>query len=226
MADFFNEALSKGYDEKNSKLAAISDTMHFLIRLILKDLPAQARILCVGVGTGAEIFSLTQDHPEWRFVGVDPSSSMLDVCRKRLKDAGMEERCDLIHGYAEDVPEGENFDAVLSILVGHFVKREERASFYSTMQKRLKPGGFLINTEISSDLDSPEFPSLLKQWEKVQTLMGATPESLKALPDVLRNTLCVLPPSDVENLIREGGISLPVRFFQSFMIGGWYGKKE
>lgn len=225
MTDYFNADASRHYDEKNKKLAPIADAMHFLIRLVLKDLPAQARILCVGVGTGAEIFSLAQDHPGWSFTGIDPSAAMLDVCRARLEDAGLSDRCQLIHGYAGDAPAGETFDAALSILVAHFVPRGERQNFYQSMTARLKPGGYLVNTEISFDLDSDAYPSMLKNWTRVQALMGGTEESLKALPDLLRDKLCVLAPEETQNLICASGIATPVRFFQAFMITGWYGQK-
>lgn len=39
----------------------------------------------MGVGTGAEILSLSSAYPEWTFVGMDSSVSMLDVCRARLE---------------------------------------------------------------------------------------------------------------------------------------------
>lgn len=224
-ADLFNKDMSQSYDAKNSRLAAISDNMHFLIRLILKDLPPQARVLCVGVGTGAEILSLAAAYPSWSFVGVDPSASMLAVCQQRLTEAGIMERCALIEGYVHDVPAAEDFDAVLSILVAHFVARQDRLGFYQDMQKRLKPGGRLINTEISFALDTPEYPAMLKNWASVQELMGATPESLAALPDILRDKLSVISPADTEHLLRDSGFPLPVRFFQSFMIHGWYGLK-
>lgn len=226
MSDFFTKEISKAYDEKNSKLAPIADNMHFLISLILKDLPTHSRILCVGVGTGAEILSLSKEYPEWSYVGIDPSASMLEVCKQRMKTAGIMDRCELIHGYVQDLPFGEGFDAVLSVLVAHFVKREERLSFYQNMQQRLKKGGYFINTEISFDLNSIEFPLMLKNWERVQMLMGATSDSLKLLPSLLKDTLTVLPPSETENLIRSSGISLPIRFFQALMISGWYGIKD
>ncbi len=54
--DFFSGEAALAYDEKNMKLSRISDCLHFLVGLILKNLPRHARILCVGVGTGAEIF--------------------------------------------------------------------------------------------------------------------------------------------------------------------------
>ena len=44
--------------------------MHFLIRLLLEGLSPKARVLCVGVGIGAEVLSLAAAHPEWRFLGI------------------------------------------------------------------------------------------------------------------------------------------------------------
>ncbi len=224
-AAFFTTDVSAAYDKRNSGLAPIADNMHFLIRLVLKDLPPNARILCVGVGTGAEILSLAHAYPAWTFVGVDPSAPMLAVCRERLINAGLMERCTLIHGYVQDIPAEAHFDAVLSILVSHFVQQEARVDFYRTMQERLKPGGYFIDTEISFDLDSSAFPLMLQSWSRVQEIMGATPESLQALPHMLKEMLTVLPPATVEALMRAGGIDMPVRFFQSFMIQGWYGIK-
>jgi tRNA (cmo5U34)-methyltransferase len=224
LIDHFSSA-ARSYDEKNQQLAPIADNMHFLIRLILKDAPARARVLCVGVGTGAEIFSLARAFPEWTFVGVDPAAGMLDVCREKLRAAGVLERCELIQGYVHEVPSGENFDIALSILVGHFVKREDRVSFYRAMTDRLRAGGTLVNTEISYDLDSPEFPLMLKNWESVQLLMGASPESISNLSQVLRDMLSVISPQDTEILLKKSGIQVPVRFYQAFLIGGWYGIK-
>lgn len=224
--DHFSSA-APAYDEKNQQLAPIADNMHFLIRLILKKMaPARARVLCVGVGTGAEIFSLANAFPEWTFVGVDPSIGMLDICRDKLKSADVLNRCELIHGYVQDVPPGENFDITLSILVAHFVKLEDRLSFYKAMADRLCDKGILVNTEISFDLNSKEFPLMLKNWESVQQQMGATPESLANLSKVLREGLTVISPEETEGILSQSGIQLPIRFFQAFMISGWYGLKS
>lgn len=223
---FFNKDASLAYDERNRQLAPIADCMHFLIRLVLREFPARAHVLCVGVGTGAEILSLSKAFPEWTFVGVDPSTPMLDVCRERLAAAGVSDRCELIHGYVHDVPPGEKFDVTLSILVAHFVQREDRLGFYKAMYDRLRPNGYLINTEISCDVNAEEFPSMLKNWEGVQSMMGATTESLANLPRQLKEMLPIISPKETENLLKQSGIHLPVRFFQAFMICGWYGKKR
>ncbi len=218
---FFNQELADAYDQRNAGLKPISDCLHFLMRLTLADLPSDARVLCVGVGTGAEILSLAQAYPGWSFVGVDPSAEMLGVGRHRLDQAGVADRCTLIHGYVDNVAET-GFDAVVSLLVAHFIQREGRPVFYAAVHDRLKPGGRYLSAEISGDLDGPEFPALLDDWKQVQTLMGATPEALAKLPDMMRDVLGVLPVAKTEAFWRAAGFTQPIPFFQAFMIRGWH----
>ena len=223
-SNLFNRELADAYDRRNSALAPISDGLHFLLRLVLADLPTDARVLCVGVGTGAEILSLAKAYPGWSFVGVDPSEDMLAVGRGRLEQAGVLDRCQLLHGYVQDAPR-DGFDAVVSLLVAHFIKREDRLAFYSAIHDRLKPGGHFASAEITGDLDAPEFPDVLEDWKRVQVLMGATPESLSTLADTLRNALSVLSPAETEALWRAAGFPKPVPFFQAFMIRGWHAQR-
>jgi tRNA (cmo5U34)-methyltransferase len=224
--DFFTEELAGKYDERNSQLAPISDGLHFLTRLILEDHPARSRVLSVGVGTGADILALAKAFPTWSFVAVDPSLSMLNVCRERMKSADLLDRCEFVHGFVDDLPYEPEFDVATALLVGHFVKRENRSSFYGGILNRLRDGGCFINAEISFDLDSATFPSMVKNWQSVQRLMGGTGESLKAVPQQLRETLTVLSPDEVEEILANSGVGTPVRFFQAFMIAGWYTVKQ
>lgn len=222
---FFNQQMADGYDRRNSALAPISDGLHFLIRLILADLPADARVLCVGVGTGAEVLALATAYPGWSFVGVDPSEEMLAVARRRLDEAGVSHRCELMHGYVEDVPQ-QQFDAVVSLLVAHFIPREDRRPFYTAIHDRLRPGGRFVSAEICADLDAPGFPQMLEDWKQVQSLMGATPESLAKLSDMMRDVLRVLPPGETEAMWEDAGFPSPTPFFQAFMIRGWHAPKR
>lgn len=221
LIDHFSDT-ARNYDEKNAALSTIGDNMHFLIRLILQRMPARAGVLCVGVGTGAEILSLARSFPEWSFVGVDPAVGMLEVCGERLEKAGLMNRCELVHGYVQDLPQDEKFDVVLSILVTHFVKYEDRLGFYQEMWTRLRNKGCFISTEISYDLNSDAFPFMLKNWEAVQSLMGANVESLVKLPQMLREQLAIISPEETEVLLKKCGMDVPVLFFQAFMINGWY----
>lgn len=222
--NFFTKEVAQRYDERNSRLNRISEAMHFLIGLVLKNLPEKSKVLCVGAGTGAEIIFMAEAFPQWSFVALEPSLDMLNICRERVQALGYAERCEFFHGYINDYEPGE-FDAVLSVLVAHFIKKEDRQAFFNNMTSRLRTGGCLINVELSYDLDSPDFAQMLKGWEEVQRLMGATPESIAALPALLRNTLHILQPSATESFMRASGIAMPVRFFQALMMCGWYGTK-
>lgn len=222
---FFNQEIADAYDRRNSGLKPISDSLHFLMRLVLADAPAEARVLCVGIGTGAEILSLAKTFPGWTFVGVDPSAEMLGVCRHRLTEAQVMDRCELIEGYVQDVSESD-FNIVVALLVAHFVQRRDRPGFYSAIHDRLKPGGLFVSAEISADLEDLAFPALLEDWKQVQTLMGATPDSLAKLGDMMRDVLGIVSPATTEALWREAGFSSPIPFFQAFMIRGWHATRD
>ncbi|MBX3020122.1 MAG: class I SAM-dependent methyltransferase [Bdellovibrionales bacterium] len=226
VTEFFDKSPSGAYDERNRKLAPISDNLHFLTGLALKGLPADARILCVGVGTGAEILGLAHAYPGWTFDGVEPSAAMLDDCRKRLDQAQLLSRCQLFKGYLSEFVSTQKYDAVLCVLVMHFVRDiSERAKMFQDMAGRLNPGGMLVNAEISYDLSAEKFPDILEKWKQVQILMGATQESLDQLPKMLRDQLLILPPAKTEELIRAAGFSEAIQFFQSFLIHAWYARK-
>lgn len=44
----FDQERALSYDKHAAKLAPMRDALHFLIRMVLSELPADARILCIG----------------------------------------------------------------------------------------------------------------------------------------------------------------------------------
>lgn len=65
----FDQKVASSYDNRWAKLAPIRDSLDLFIRAILCELPTDAQILCVGVGTGAELIALAQEFPQWQFGG-------------------------------------------------------------------------------------------------------------------------------------------------------------
>jgi tRNA (cmo5U34)-methyltransferase len=51
----FGRKMAANYDKGNAVFAPIRDSLNFIVRTILAELPTDARILCVGVGTGSEL---------------------------------------------------------------------------------------------------------------------------------------------------------------------------
>jgi tRNA (cmo5U34)-methyltransferase len=213
------------YDAVNSPLKPILDALHFLLRLTLVDAPANARVLCVGVGTGADILALADANPGWSFTGVDPSPDMLAVAHRRLDEAGVIDRCQLLTGYASDVPD-RGFDIAVSLLVAHFVKREDREPFYAAIHDRLAPGGRFASAEICADFAAPDFPVAMHLWNQVQLARGADPQSLEELPGILRERLGVIPPDETPPLLRDAGFVDVAPFFQASLIHGWHARKR
>jgi hypothetical protein len=84
----FDQAHAAIYDQRFAELAAMRDALHLLTSAVFADLTADARILCVGAGTAAELIYLAQKFPQWRFTAVEPSSPDLPdsclVCEARL----------------------------------------------------------------------------------------------------------------------------------------------
>src|SRR3546814_17776493 len=57
-----------GYDTQWARMAPIRDSLHFLLETVFAGLPDDARLLCVGAGTGAAIAPLAERFPGWRFL--------------------------------------------------------------------------------------------------------------------------------------------------------------
>jgi tRNA (cmo5U34)-methyltransferase len=225
-SEFFNQKVAEAYDERFSKISAVRDNLSLLIRLVLEDLPADARILCVGVGTGIEVVELANAYPQWRFTGVEPSASMLDVCRSKLAKAGLMDRCELVHGYVADLPPAGAFDAVLCLLVTQFeTDAALRQKMFDDMAAQLRAGGYLINAEISGDMSSAKFRDIFEKWKAMHRYAGATAPDADNMINTLKEHVAVVPPTVIERHLHNSGLSEPVQFYQSLLIHAWYSRK-
>src|SRR5688572_10214918 len=112
-----------GYDKQWAKLAPVRDGLHFLLESVFARLPAEAKVLCVGVGTGAELAHLAKKFPRWSFTAVEPSSAMLDVCRRRAESDGFASRCSFHEGYVDSLSlsSDDMYDAATCFLVSQFI---------------------------------------------------------------------------------------------------------
>src|SRR3546814_18994911 len=77
---------------------------------VFAGLPDDARLLCVGAGTGAEIAHLAQRFPGWRFLALDPAPGMLDACRARVERDGFADRCEFPAGLVDTLSDAASFD--------------------------------------------------------------------------------------------------------------------
>ena len=215
-----------GYDKQWAKTAAIKECLHFLLDSMFAELPADARVLCVGVGTGVELAYLAERHPRWRFTAVEPSAPMLDVCRERAARHSFVDRCDFHEGYLDSIPNLPLHDAATCILVSQFIlDTKARAEFFRSISRRLKVGALLASADLASDVQTPEYEVLLRAWMSMMSSADISPENIDRMRKAYANDVGVLPPRTVESIIEAGGFERPVLFFQAGLIHAWVSRR-
>lgn len=217
---------ASGYDKQWARMVPIRDGLYFLLESIFADLPADARILCVGAGTGAELAYLARIFPRWRFTAVDPSGAMLNVCRQRANAEGYIARCDFHEGYLDSLPIKDRHDGATCFLVSQFILAQEmRSEFFRAIADRLVPGGVLASSDLASDVGSNAYAALLRIWINVMSSAGIQPEVLERTRAAYAKDVAILPPERIASIIASAGFEPPVQFFQAGLMHAWFSKR-
>ncbi|MFJ4374685.1 class I SAM-dependent methyltransferase [Pseudomonas japonica] len=211
-----------GYDQQWAGMAPLRETLYCLLGALFVGLPRDARILCVGVGTGAEIGYLAQRFPGWRFTAVDPSGAMLDVCRERAARGGFAERCEFHEGYLETLDSAARHDAGTCFLVSQFfVDARLRTAFFGEIARRLKPGGLLASADLAGDTTAPAYETLLHSWMTLMSAAGVQPDMLERARAAYARDVAILPAARVGEIIEAAGFERSLVFFQAGLMQGW-----
>ncbi|MBC7200713.1 MAG: class I SAM-dependent methyltransferase [Pseudomonas balearica] len=214
------------YDERWARTAPIRDALHFLLQAVFAPLPAEARVLCIGAGTGEEILHLAQCRPGWTFTAVEPSGAMLQVLCDKATRAGIEQRCQFHEGYLETLPEQAPFDAATSLLVSQFMlERDARIDFFRDIAARLGPGAILASSDLAADVTTPAYAALLETWLNMMSIAGIPAAGLEQMRAAYARDVAILPPAQVAAIIEAGGFASPVPFYQAGLTHAWYARR-
>lgn len=179
--DFLNHFLSMGIDRKWRKKAVAR----------LRDLHPEY-ILDVATGTGDLALEALSLQPK-RITGVDLSEGMLEIGRKKIREAGKSNLIELLKGDSENLVFGDNtFDACT---VGFGVRNFENLDKgLAEIYRVLKPGAMFVVLEFSKPRVFPVkqlyhfyFNAILPFWgryiSKNQSAYTYLPESVRHFPD-------------------------------------------
>lgn len=199
------DQMAPGYDKRWERTAPITQCLYFLLESVFAALPEDARILCVGAGTGSEILHLADRFPGWRFTAVEPAAAMLDVCRRRAGEAGIADRCTFHEGYLDTLPAGAPHQAATCFLVSQFIlDKTARSGFFEKIAERLVPGGVLASSDLSTQQDAAGYDDLLRVWQRATTPTDVTDEGLRRMKATYAKDVAVLPPAEVAAILRAG----------------------
>lgn len=214
------------YDTQWAKTAPLRHCLHLLLDSLFAELPTDARILCVGVGTGTELAHLAAQNPGWRFTAVEPAAAMLDVCRQRAERDGFAARCHFHEGYLESLPAAAAHDAATCFLVSQFIlEPPARSALFAEIAERLTPGGLLASSDLAADVDSAEYEVLLTAWMHMMAAAEVSPETMARMRQAYARDIGVLSPERTAAIIAAGGFTLPVPFFQAGLIHAWLSRR-
>ncbi|OZC02970.1 class I SAM-dependent methyltransferase [Rubricoccus marinus] len=217
---------AKGYDAQWEGMAPLRDALYLLVKTAFVGLPTNARVLCVGVGTGVELAYLARSFPAWRFTAVEPSGTMLDVCRQRAEREGFASRCVFHQGYLDSLPTEDAHDAATCFLVSQFIlDREARSGFFRGIAERLRPGGLLASSDLARGAGSDAFDVLLRAWLTLMAGADVSAEQVERSRKAYAKDVAVLHPSEVTAILRSGGFETPVQVFQAGLLHAWLSRR-
>lgn len=220
----FDQAAADAYDDRFAKLAVFRDALQLVTRLALNELPADARLLIVGAGTGLELLYLADAFPGWRFTAVEPSGPMLQRCKARAEASGFWDRCTFHHGTTDTLADQGPFDGATALLVSQFVvDRGARTDFFEQIAKRLRPNAPLVSADLSRPVEGAELTEL---WRRAWIHNDTTAENVERMLQSIDQHVAVSPAELVERILSDAGFDSPTRCFQTLWIHGWLSRRS
>lgn len=223
----FDESLAAEYDRRIRRFCPSYDALHHMIAPWFQLLPDHSTFLSAGSGTGVEIVNLGKRFPSWRFVGVDVSSDMLAASRRRISEAAISDRATFFNGRLQEYQAPAPFDAASSVFVAHFIKgRDEKLAYFRSIAEKLKPGGVCVLADLFGDKGSPEFERLSNAWLLSYANHGISAGELARDRAHIERDVDFVTETELLALLSEAGFASVVRFYQTFLFGGWVGTKR
>ncbi len=224
----FDEERADAYDERIRRLAPGYDTLHDTLPAMLDvELPEEAEVLVVGAGTGTEVVRLGRAHPEWTLTAVDPSAEMLEKCRDRVDDAGLNSRVTYICEPVEALSDVRHFDAATAIVVAHFLPdAEAKRNFFGSIASHLRAAAPFVWADLYRVEPDETFHRLWAAWRSHLTRAGMSEEDVEQTFERIEDGILFTPEGELEAIVRDVGFTSFDRFHQSLLWGAWMARKD
>jgi tRNA (cmo5U34)-methyltransferase len=219
MSSFSDPGAVARYADNLVRQVPAVHVLHQLAGLLLRErVPADGRVLVLGAGGGVELNAFAEANPDWRLLGVDPSSEMLDLATRTL--GPLSQRVELIRGYIDDAPDA-LFDGATCLLTLHFLSREERLHALRELKRRLRPGAPLVIAHHSVPDAIDEKLAWFRRHAAFVVSSGVPPADAESTAIALANRLPTLSAETEVELLLQAGFTKPSLFYAAFTFRGW-----
>ena len=137
---YFNE-----YDDLTPRVIPGYELSSIMSNIFLSSvLDSKADLLCIGSGTNNEVLTLAQGN-DWHFYSLDPSKEMIELSSTKIKNAGIQNRVDLICGGIDNLTLEKQVEAAtLFLVLARILGNENKIKFLSAINKLIKLNGYFI----------------------------------------------------------------------------------
>ncbi|NUF53176.1 class I SAM-dependent methyltransferase [Acinetobacter seifertii] len=220
--DFNSPKVVEGYDVHIRKLIPGYEVIHLQVDAILQSvLKPNAHILIVGCGTGYELEYLLKRHPNWKFIAVDPSLTMLQKAQEQVELLDKSSQVTFIHGDTSALPLEACFDAALSILVAHFVADDMKPTFFKDIYDRLKEKAVLLTYDLMTCIN----PMQLQALRYLCLAQGLTEEQCQKMLERMAQDFFSLTTEGYIKLLEKTGFESIQPYTQILTYQGFIAKK-
>ncbi|OTG82808.1 SAM-dependent methyltransferase [Acinetobacter sp. ANC 5054] len=221
--DFNLQQVVDGYDVHIRKLIPAYELVHQQIQAILDSvLEPEAHTLIIGCGTGYELNYLLAQCPTWTFTVTELSENMLHKARQQVEELRQSHRVNFVLGSHTEFEQTEQFDAVLCILVTHFIEHAEKHKFLQKAYDLLKAKGIFLSFDLmqfNSELEKLVLPKFCEKngLSKIQT---------KKMMQRLADDFHLIEQKDYERLLEDMGFQSVHCFTQILSYAAYWAMKD
>jgi len=186
-----------------------------------------SRWLDTGSGTGYLIEKAYPFFKKTQFIACDPSKSMLEESKKRLRGM-IQENIKWVDSVASEQLEDhvkEKVDVVTAILAHHYLTKEERTKATQNIYNLLNEEGIYITFENVYPASEKSVELGLKRWSNFQILSGRDEKEVFKHTKRFNQAYYPITLQDHLELLKETGFRTYDIFWYSYMQVGLYAIK-
>lgn len=211
------QAMYKEMQRAIPGLDAIYQLAHALIASRGQEAP---QVLVVGAGGGREMEEFRNNDAIGGITAIDPSALNLQTARDVVVSPSALPQVRFIVGNVDDLPNGETFDIVTSLLVMHHLPDNgAKLDYLRGLRNRLASGGRLIHADVCFD-ESEDFDRLTPAFRAHADIFGVSEDAVRLELDAIPN-LSVISGDRTSVLFSQAGLTEPKEVCRTLWYRCW-----